>query len=67
MRSLRTAGALATGWLESVTANPEHTHDQLAQPVAGRLFFAGEATHRQGFGTVHGACLSGQRAARPVI
>jgi monoamine oxidase len=45
----------------------EHTRDQLAQPVAGQLFFAGEATHRQGFGTVHGAYLSGQRAARQVM
>ena len=38
----------------------------LAQPVDGRLFFAGEATHRQYFATVHGAYLSGIRAAEEI-
>ncbi|GAB4428425.1 MAG: FAD-dependent oxidoreductase [Anaerolineae bacterium] len=41
--------------------------NRLAQPVADRLFFAGEATHRRHPATVHGAYLSGQRAAREVI
>lgn len=41
--------------------------DDLAQSVAGRLFFAGEATSRQYFGTVHGAYLSGLRAAEEVL
>lgn len=35
----------------------------LAAPVAGRLFFAGEATHRNYPSTVHGAYLSGLEAA----
>ncbi|MFN3982991.1 MAG: flavin monoamine oxidase family protein, partial [Caldilinea sp.] len=35
----------------------------LAAPVAGRLFFAGEATHRDYPSTVHGAYLSGLEAA----
>ena len=35
----------------------------LAAPVAERLFFAGEATHSEYFGTVHGAYSSGVRAA----
>ena len=35
----------------------------LAAPVAGRLFFAGEATEKTRFGTAHGAYLSGLRAA----
>ncbi len=35
----------------------------LAAPVAGRLFFAGEATSRAYQATVHGAYLSGLRAA----
>ncbi|MFV9503257.1 MAG: flavin monoamine oxidase family protein [Oscillochloridaceae bacterium umkhey_bin13] len=41
--------------------------DQLALPSAGRLFFAGEATERQHFGTAHGAYLSGLRAARELL
>lgn len=37
--------------------------DDLAAPISNRVFFAGEATHKQMFATVHGAYLSGQRAA----
>lgn len=37
--------------------------DDLAAPIGNRVFFAGEATHKQMFATVHGALLSGQRAA----
>lgn len=40
--------------------------DTMARPE-GRLFFAGEHTHGTYRGTVHGAYLSGQRAAREVI
>ena len=40
--------------------------DQLAHSVDSRLFFAGEATSRSYFGTVHGAYLSGVRAAEEV-
>jgi monoamine oxidase len=36
----------------------------LAQPVRGRLFFAGEHAHGAYPGTVHGAYLSGREAAR---
>ncbi|MEM7351588.1 MAG: FAD-dependent oxidoreductase [Acidobacteriota bacterium] len=39
----------------------------LAEPIAERLFFAGEATHEDHPSTVHGAYLSGARAAREVI
>jgi hypothetical protein len=39
-------------------------YDLLARPVGNRLFFAGEGTHRGHYGTVHGALLSGLRAAR---
>jgi monoamine oxidase len=38
----------------------------LAAP-AGRVFLAGEATHRRFFATAHGAYLSGQRAAGAVL
>lgn len=39
----------------------------LAKPVGKRLYFAGEATHRQYPATVHGAFLSGQRAAQQLL
>ncbi|MCU0513197.1 MAG: FAD-dependent oxidoreductase [Anaerolineae bacterium] len=39
----------------------------LAAPVADVLFFAGEATHAQHPATVHGALLSGYRAAAEVL
>jgi monoamine oxidase len=41
--------------------------DQLAEPVAARLFFAGEATNRAQPSTVHGALESGIRAARQLL
>lgn len=41
--------------------------DDLAEPLEGRLIFAGEATERKYFGTAHGAYLSGVRAGREVI
>lgn len=37
--------------------------DLLAEPVNNRLFFAGEATHREFYATVHGAYETGIRAA----
>jgi monoamine oxidase len=42
-------------------------YETLARPVENRLFFAGEATHRTHPSTVHGAYLSGLRAAREII
>ena len=41
--------------------------NELARPFDQRLFFAGEATHRQDFSTAHGAYQSGVRAAEEVI
>lgn len=41
----------------------EADRDLLAAPVSNRLFFCGEATMRNYAGTVHGAYLSGLRAA----
>ena len=40
--------------------------DTLAEPLASRIHFAGEATERKYFGTAHGAYLSGLRAAREI-
>ncbi|MBS0287512.1 MAG: FAD-dependent oxidoreductase [Proteobacteria bacterium] len=42
-------------------------YDELAQSVADRLFFAGEATIKEYPGTVHGAYLSGVREAKKII
>ena len=41
-------------------------HDDLAGNLIDRVFFAGEATHRTHPSTVHGAYLSGRRAALEV-
>lgn len=41
-------------------------YEQMAEPVSDRLFFAGEATHREYPATVHGAFLSGLREARRI-
>ena len=38
----------------------------LAKPLGERIFFAGEATHATYPGTVHGAHLSGERAANEI-
>ena len=39
----------------------------LAAPLAGTLFFAGEATHRDSPSSVHGAWWSGLRAANEIL
>ena len=50
-------------------ALPGHAGDRalLAEPVDGRLFFAGEATSPEFFSTAHGARDSGERAAQEVL
>lgn len=42
-------------------------YDELAQPVDGRLLFAGEATYRPRAGYVEGAAASGLREARRIL
>ncbi|MEM7342795.1 MAG: FAD-dependent oxidoreductase, partial [Chloroflexota bacterium] len=42
-------------------------YEQLAQPVAGRVLFAGEATYREHAGFVEGAMGSGIREARRIL
>ncbi|HEX9291071.1 MAG TPA: FAD-dependent oxidoreductase, partial [Anaeromyxobacteraceae bacterium] len=41
--------------------------EELARPIAGTVFIAGEATTLGAAGTVHGALESGERAARQVL
>ncbi len=40
---------------------------ELAAPLAKSLFFAGEASNKDYFGTAHGAYLSGLRAAQEIL
>ncbi|TDR31673.1 flavin monoamine oxidase family protein [Hydromonas duriensis] len=50
----------------AVNSNNEH-RKALAEPTQSQLFWAGEATHADYPGTVHGAYLSGVRAAREIL
>jgi len=47
--------------------SPSSDIDELARPVNNRLFFAGEATNADLFGTVHGAFMSGRREAAKIM
>jgi monoamine oxidase len=59
---------LAGGAYSYVGVGGVGSQQLLAQPVAGTLFFAGEATVSNGHhATVHGALASGERAAREVL
>lgn len=60
------ADPFARGAYSYVAAGAERAAKQLARPVRGTLFFAGEATSED-TGTVHGALTSGMRAAREVL
>ncbi len=72
----RPLGTIATRWDEDAFARgatsvvppggKSKDFDVLASP-SGNLSFAGEATSRAHRGTVHGAYLSGQRAAQEVL
>lgn len=42
-------------------------YEHLAEPVAGRVLFAGEATYREHAGFVEGAMGSGVREARRIL
>jgi len=58
----------ARGAYSFTPAGMGHMPQQLSQPVAGTIFFAGEATDTNGAqGTVHGAIASGVRAAHQIL
>ena len=63
------ADPLARGAYSSigVGANGGADYDTMARAVAGRVFFAGEATTRRYPATMHGAFASGLRAVRAYI
>ena len=51
-----------------VGVHGEGAQAELARPLAGTLFFAGEATNSEGHhGEVHGAIETGERAAREIL
>lgn len=70
-------GSLVTRWRADPFAQGSYSflakgseprdRDVLAAPDNGRLFFAGEATDPDFPATVHGAVLSGQRAAEEIL
>ena len=57
----------ARGAYSYVLVNGEGAREALAAPLAGTLFFAGEATSVDDSGTVAGALASGPRAARELL
>lgn len=69
-------GVRITRWKSDAFARGSYSHvppgasskdyDALAASVDGRLFFAGEATSRTYPATVHGAWLSGRKAAKEI-
>ncbi len=70
------SGLIETGWAGDPWALGAYSHARplgagarakLAEPVEGRLFFAGEATHPHFFSTAHGAWESGVRAAEEAL
>ncbi len=62
------ADPFARGAYSYVPAGALPARETLAQPVAGTLYFAGEAADLEGHSaTVHGAIASGRRAARLIL
>ncbi len=58
--------ALGSYSYDAVGVSPT-TRKALAKPLQNRLFFAGEATEHNYYGTAHGAYLSGLRAAKEML
>lgn len=69
-------GAIFTRWLSDPWARGSYSYPavggqpedriEYAEPVAEQIYFAGEATDLEHYGTVHAALLSGQRAAQRI-
>lgn len=58
---------LTLGSYSAAQPGRAHVRQVLAEPVNGRLFFAGEATIPRAYATVHGARLSGIDAANAIL
>ena len=75
--SNRINGSIITRWDSDIFSAGSYSHVSpessfldyriLAEPLGKRIFFAGEATHETYPGTVHGAFLSGKRAAQQIL
>jgi monoamine oxidase len=61
------ADPFARGAYSYVTVGGRTARRRLAAPLAGTLFFAGEATDDESAATVEGALRSGERAAREIL
>jgi monoamine oxidase len=61
------ADPYARGGYSYVRVGGTSAREELAQPLEGTLYFAGEATDVEQSGTVGGALASGQRAARELL
>jgi monoamine oxidase len=66
----------ATAWAADPFSRGAYSHclpgrygarEVLTRPVGGRILFAGEHTQQSAYGTLHGAHLSGLRAARQAL
>ncbi len=65
---LNVADPYATGVYSYLSAGGMSAPQALAEPINNTLFFAGEATETSGHtGTVHGALMTGKRAAEEII
>ena len=61
------ADSFSRGAYAYLPVNGVPAQQALAKPIEKTLFFAGEATAEGHIGTVHGAIMSGERAAREVL
>ena len=69
--------SVVTGWYSDEFSHGSYSHippggsfsdyRTLASPLDEKIFFAGEATHATYPGTLHGAYLSGERAAKEIM
>ena len=58
---------LTKGSYASAEPGAAHLRRELRKPVADKIFFAGEATHRNDWGTVGGADKSGRATVKKVL
>src|SRR5215469_8053042 len=55
------------GAISAAAPGAQSARKVLAEPISGRIFLAGEATHETRWGTVNGAWESGERAGDAVV